>query len=162
MPNYCEQLCASYIYFIFSMIYQIPSASAFWILCLNSKSFSFPCFSLTEMAFFSYWFDLTTYGFYFIWLLFKDVCILTFCAYLLCITTYQLIFVLFSVVWVPFLHMEYPDWQPFIIETFPPPLMSFKKAFFRVTVLPLENTLITIVPVFLSTDVSWSRLLMAL
>lgn len=111
---------------IFSMIYQIPSASVFWILCLNLKSFSFPCFPLTEMAYFSYWFDLTSYGFCFIWLLFKDVCILTFWAYLLCTTTYKLIFfVLFSVVWVPFLHIEYPDWQPFIIETFFPLLISF-------------------------------------
>lgn len=111
---------------IFSMIYQIPSASAFWILCLNLKSFSFPCFPLTEMAYYSYWFDLTSYGFYFIWLLFKDVCILTFWAYLLCTTTYQLIFLSYFLLFgCLFLHIEYLDWQPFIIETFFPLLISF-------------------------------------
>lgn len=108
---------------IFSMIYQIPSASAFWILCLNLKSFSFPCFPLTEMAYFSYWFDLTSYGFYFIWLLFKDVCILTFWAYLLCTTTYQLIFfVLFSVVWVPFSAYRISRLATFYNRNFFPPV----------------------------------------
>lgn len=113
-PNYCRTVTC-----IIHIIYtQRNLSNTQWLCVLNSyKVLLLSLFPVTERAFFSYWFDLTTFFFSFI----SYDCILNMSAFLYSgLIMYQLLFVLFSVVWVPLFPYRVSRLVTFIIHVFSP------------------------------------------